>query len=199
MRAFATTADTTLVNAVWPARGSRFGVVVRSVILAVVGSLLLAISAKINVPMWPVPMTMQTFVVAVIGMAYGWRLGGATLLLYLAEGAMGLPVFATGSGLVYMSGPTGGYLVGFLVAAVFLGWTAERGWDRTVLHTAAAMTIGTALIFILGVGWLAVFLGNLDKALASGLYPFIAGGIVKIALATLLMPLCWTLLSRFGR
>ena len=104
-----------------------------------------------------------------------------------------------GLGLAYMAGPTGGYLVGFLVAAVFMGWAAERGWDRTLLHTAVAMTIGTVLMFLFGVGWLAVFLGNLDKALAGGLYPFIAGGIVKIALATVLMPFCWKLLGRFGR
>lgn len=83
--------------------------------------------------------------------------------------------------------------------AVFLGWMAERGWDRTLLHTAAAMTVGTLLMFLFGVGWLAVFLGDLDRALNSGLYPFIAGGVVKIALATLLMPFCWTLLRHFER
>ncbi len=198
MRAMIATADTTLANAVWPAQGSRLGIL-RPAILAIVGSILLAVSAKINVPMWPVPMTMQTFAVTVIGMAYGWRLGGATLLLYLAEGAVGLPVFATGSGLVYMTGPTGGYLVGFLIAALFLGWTAERGWDRTPVHTAVAMILGTALIFLFGVGWLAVFLGNLDKAMASGFYPFVVGGFVKVALATLLMPSCWMLLRRFER
>ena len=198
MRIHAATADITLIEAVWPAQGSRLGIL-RPALLAVVGSILLAVSAKINVPMWPVPMTMQTFAVAVVGMAYGWRLGGATLLVYLVEGAVGLPVFATGSGLAYMAGPTGGYLVGFLVAATFLGWMAERGWDRTLMHTAAAMTVGTLLMFLFGVGWLAVFLGDLERALNSGLYPFIAGGVVKIALATLLMPFCWTLLRHFER
>jgi biotin transport system substrate-specific component len=191
-------AVTTLVDAAWPKAAGRLGLL-RPAILAVVGSLLIAVSAKVNVPMWPVPMTLQTFAVAVVGMAYGWRLAGATLLLYLVEGAVGLPVFATGSGPAYMVGPTGGYLLGFLVAAVFLGWAAERGWDRTLVHTAAAMTAGTVVMFLFGIAWLAVFLGDLDKALVGGLYPFIAGGVVKIALAALLMPFCWTLLGRFGR
>jgi biotin transport system substrate-specific component len=97
-------------------------------VLAVIGSILLTISAKIQVPFWPVPMTMQTLVVLVLGVAYGWRLAGATVLLYLAQGALSLPVFAGGGGLAYMSGPTGGYLVGFLLAAVAVGWLAERGW-----------------------------------------------------------------------
>ena len=105
---------------------------VRGIVLAVIGSILLTISAKIQVPFWPVPMTMQTFVVLVLGVAYGWRLAGATVLLYLAQGALSLPVFAAGGGLAYMSGPTGGYLVGFLLAAVAVGWLAERSWARSV-------------------------------------------------------------------
>ncbi|MDH5749223.1 MAG: biotin transporter BioY, partial [Rhodospirillales bacterium] len=118
-----TTTQPTLIAALWPAR-KRLGVY-RQGALAVAGSLLLILSAKISIPFWPVPMTMQTFAVLVIGMAYGPRLGLATVLLYLAEGAFGMPVFAgtpeKGIGLAYMMGPTGGYLVGFAVSAFLVG------------------------------------------------------------------------------
>jgi biotin transport system substrate-specific component len=140
-------------------------------------------------------MTMQTFAVLVVAMSFGLRLGGATLLLYLAEGAIGLPVFASGSGLAYMAGPTGGYLAGFFLAAILVGWLAEKGWDRSVVFTLAAMALGTALIFLPGVTWLAIFLGDLDKAVASGLTPFLVGAAVKIALAAALLPFAWRLLA----
>jgi biotin transport system substrate-specific component len=164
-------------------------------VLAIAGSALMAVSAKIQVPMWPVPMTMQTFAVLVIAMSFGFRLGAATLLLYLAEGAVGLPVFASGAGLVYLAGPTGGYLVGFFVAAALVGWLAEKGWDRTVLLTLVAMALGTAVIFGLGVSWLAIFLGDAGKAIASGLTPFLVGAAVKIVLAAAVLPVAWRLLS----
>ena len=133
----------TLINAIWP---RETGGLLRLALLAIAGSALMAVSAKIQVPMWPVPMTMQTFAVLVIGMAYGARLAGATLLLYLAEGAVGFPVFASGGGIAYMAGPTGGYLVGFLIAAVMVGWLAERGWDRNVVLTFLANLGGTVII-----------------------------------------------------
>lgn len=185
----------TLVNVVWPdpITAPATTRVLRAVVLAVLGSLLVAVSAKIQVPMWPVPMTMQTFAVLVIGMSFGLRLGSATLLLYLAEGAAGLPVFASGGGLAYLAGPTGGYLVGFLIAAAWVGWLAEKGWDRNVVLTLIAMALGTAVIFGLGVTWLAVFLGDVDKAVASGLTPFLIGAAVKIALAAALLPVAWRL------
>ena len=162
--------------------------------LAVLGTIAITISAKINVPMWPVPMTMQTFVILVIGFAYGSRLGGATVMLYLAEGAAGLPVFAGGGGLAYMAGPTGGYLVGFVLAAIVVGALAERGWSRNWLMTIIAMTIGTAFIFVFGVAWLANLIG-FEKAIAGGLTPFLVGAAVKIGLAAAVMPLAWTLVD----
>jgi biotin transport system substrate-specific component len=123
-----TDGNQTLHNAIWRASAEfRF---LRLVLLAVLGALLLTVAAYIKVPFWPVPLTMQTFVVLVVGAAYGARLGAATVTLYLAEGAAGLPVFAGGGGLAYMAGPTGGYLVGFLAAAAVIGWLAERGFDR---------------------------------------------------------------------
>ena len=188
-----------LVDAVWPHRETGTANALRLALLAIAGSILMAVSAKIQVPMWPVPMTMQTFAVLVIAMSFGMRLAGATLLLYLAEGAVGLPVFATGSGLAYMAGPTGGYLVGFFVAAVLVGWLAGRGWDRSVALTLVAMALGTLVIFGLGVTWLGVFLGDADKAIANGLTPFLVGAAVKIVLAAAVLPLAWKLAAGLRR
>jgi biotin transport system substrate-specific component len=183
----------TLADALWsPAAGSN---AVRAIVLAVIGSILLTISAKIQVPFWPVPMTMQTFVVLVLGVAYGSRLGGATVLLYLVQGALGLPVFAGGGGFAYMAGPTGGYLVGFLLAAVAVGWLAERGWARSVPSTLAAMLVGTAIVFACGIAWLSKLIG-LPQAISDGLVPFLLSEAVKIALATVLVPFAWRLLQR---
>lgn len=184
-----------LIDAIWSRRDSGAANMARLVVLAIAGSALMAIAAKIQVPMWPVPMTMQTFAVLVIAMSYGLRLGGATLLLYLAEGAAGLPVFASGGGLAYFGGPTAGYLAGFLVAAILVGWLAQKGWDRDVVRTLIAMALGTVVIFVLGVAWLAIFLGDADKAIASGLTPFLLGAAVKIALAAAVLPIAWRLLS----
>src|SRR5690349_9490265 len=140
-------------------------------LLAVLGSAALALSAKIQIPFWPVPMTMQTLVVLMLGMAYGSRLALGTLLLYLAEGAVGLPVFAgANAGLAYMIGPTGGYLIGFLFAAVLIGCLAERGWDRSPLKALAAMALGHAVVFLPGVAWLSLLFG-FDKAVTLGLIP----------------------------
>ena len=164
------------------------------IVLAIAGSALLAVSAKVQIPFWPVPMTMQTFVVLVIGMAYGARLGAATLGLYLAEGAVGLPVFATGSGLGYLIGPTGGYLAGFVLAANVIGLLASRGWDRSMTKTLAAMVAGTLLIFIPGILWLSTFIG-IEKAVAAALTPFLLSEGLKILLAVLIMPLIWKRLS----
>jgi biotin transport system substrate-specific component len=183
----------TLINALWP---RETGGILRLAALAVAGSVLLALSARAQVPMWPVPMTMQTFAVLVIAMAYGARLAGATVLLYLAEGLVGLPVFASGAGPAYMVGPTGGYLLGFLVAAVLVGWLAERGWDRSIVATFAANLAGTTIIFALGVGWLSTIVGGLEKALELGFTPFMVGALVKIALAAALLPLLWRTVPR---
>lgn len=169
--------------------------IIRNVLLAVAGTIALWISAKIQVPFYPVPMTMQTFVVLVIGMAFGWRLGAATVALYLAEGAMGFPVFAgtpeKGIGLSYMVGPTGGYLIGFVVAAAIVGWLAQRKWDRNVFTTLAAMILGTAVIFLFGIAWLGTVIGWEKPVLQYGLYPFLPGAAFKISLAAAVLPLLW--------
>jgi len=189
--------QSTLITALWPAgTRTRF---LRLVLLAVAGSLLLTLSAKIQVPFWPVPMTMQTFAVLVIAMAFGPRLGAATVGLYLLEGAFGLPVFAgtpvKGIGLAYMAGPTGGYLVGMLAAAVLVGTLARRGWDRSIVGTLSAAFLGAVAIFVPGLLWLGVLIG-FDKALMAGLVPFLPAEGLKIVLAALLLPACWSVIRR---
>lgn len=188
---------TSLIDACWPAdRLSGVPALARYAVLALAGSLLLAASAKVQVPMWPVPMTMQTFAVLVIGMSFGMRLGAATVALYLVQGAAGLPVFASGMGLAYLAGPTGGYLLGFLVAAGLVGWLAQHGWDRSPVLTFAANVLGTAVIFGLGVSWLSVFLGDVQAAFANGVLPFLFGALVKCLLATAVLPAAWKLADR---
>src|SRR5690606_15992651 len=140
---------------------------------------LLALAARITVPFWPVPMTLQVLAVFLVGAAYGRNLAVATLLLYLAQGAVGLPVFATGSGLAYLAGPTGGYLVGFVFAAGIAGWAADRGYDGSPLKLFGAMLVGELVILGLGAAWLAVLLGA-DKAIAYGVGPFIVTDLVKV-------------------
>ena len=192
----------TLVEMAWPSSTAlnAIGNALRVTILTVTGSLLIWLAAKIQIPFYPVPMTMSTFAVLAIGMAYGWRLGTATILLYLAEGAMGLPVFAgspeKGIGLAYMLGGTGGYLVGYVFAAAAVGMLAERGWDKNVLTTGLAMLIGNALIYVPGLLWLGTLFGWDKPIIEWGLAPFVLGDLAKLALAAALMPLTWKLLGR---
>jgi len=195
----ASPARPTLAAVLWPQ--PSLSPVLRAVALAVLGSVLLTVSAKVQIPFYPVPMTMQPLVVVLLGAAYGSRLGAATVLLYLAQGAAGLPVFAgtpeKGLGLAYMAGPTGGYLAGFVLAAFLVGRLAERGWDRAPVTAFAAMSAGLAAIYLPGVAWLATLIGA-DKALAFGLYPFLWGDLLKVALGTALLPAAWALTGRRG-
>ncbi|WP_419903990.1 biotin transporter BioY [Kiloniella sp.] len=169
-------------------------------LMVVVGSLALWASAKIQIPFHPVPMTMQTTVVFAIGMAFGWRLGGLTILLYLFEGAMGLPVFSgtpeKGIGLAYIMGPTGGYLLGFFVSAVVVGWLAEKGWDRNYFSTAVAMVIGNIVIYSFGLAWLGSIVGWDKPVLAWGMTPFLLGDVIKLVLASLMLPLIWKFIGK---
>ena len=166
-----------------PAAQFAQGSLARRVAAIIAGSLFLAAMAQITVPMFPVPMTMQTFAVLLIGAFCGWRLAGETLLAYIAEAAVGLPVLAGGAaGLAKLVGPTGGYILGFLLAAAVVGWLAERGWHRTLLGLAASMLIGAVLVYLPGVPWLAAFIG-MEKTIAYGVMPFLIGDAVKAALA----------------
>jgi len=167
------------------------------VVLLVLFSAFVALTAQVEIPLWPVPLTLQTLGVLFTGAVLGSRRGTLALLLYLTEGTLGLPVFAGGaSGVGYMLGPTGGYLVGFVVAAGVVGWLAQRGWDRRLVWAAVAMVIGNVIIYVCGVAWLAVFLGDLWGALVKGMLLFVVGDLIKIAVAALTLPGGWKLARR---
>jgi len=166
-------------------QGNRLWLALASVITA---NVLLVLSAKIQVPFWPVPMTMQTLVVVALGLGLGLRLGTAALVLYLFEGAIGLPVFAgtpeRGIGLVYMAGPTGGYLAGFVACTIVIGWLAERGVLRNWPALVAAVLGGHALILACGALWLGTVAGW-QVAWTAGTVPFLFGTLIKSALGVL--------------
>ncbi|PIE13190.1 MAG: biotin transporter BioY [Rhodobacterales bacterium] len=172
----------------------------KQAILVVAGIALLAIAAKIKVPMWPVPITMGTFAVLTIGAAYGARLGLVTILGYMIVGALGFDVFAGSSaekfGLTYMMGGTGGYLVGYVLATLTLGVLAQRGWDRSVAWMALAMLIGNVLIYVPGLAWLGQLYGWDKPILQWGLTPFLVGDAIKLVLAALILPAAWKLVGR---
>lgn len=175
----------TLVERLWPVR-SGLGQV-RAGALIVGGAWLIALSAKAQVPFYPVPMTLQTLVVLVIGAVYGARLATATLAVYLAEGFAGLPVFAgPAAGPAYIMGPTGGFLLGFLVAAALVGHLASRGGDRSTTRLVAVMALGHLAIFVFGYAWLATAIGA-GKAWSLGVAPFYVATLLKTLLAATLV------------
>lgn len=170
---------------------------IRSLLLIAAGSLLLAGLAQIEIllPFTPVPITGQTFGVLIVGAALGSRRGAASILLYISEGAMGLPFFAGGtSGLGVLTGATAGYLAGFIVAAYTIGLLAERGLDRSIGTSLLPFVAGTLVIYIFGAAWLAVMLNSVSKALALGVVPFLIGDAIKLVLASLALPAAWRLI-----
>ena len=170
---------------------------VRYALLALAGSALITLCTQISLPLFPVPMTLQTFAVFLIGLTYGWRLGGITVALYLLEGALGLPVFSGGKGgMIVFMGPTAGYLVGFLLAATACGWFAERGFDRSYFKLLVALLVGNVLLYAPGLLWLGALIGWDKPVLEYGLYPFIGGDLLKIVMAVLLLPTAWKIVNR---
>lgn len=170
-----------IVERIWPTTSGSARL--RFAMLALLGSLLLTASAKIQVPFWPVKMSMQSFVVLALAAAYGARLGAATVTTYVVLGTVGLPIFQSGGGITYLGGPTTGYLVGFVVAAFVVGRLSEAGLMRRVSSAIAAFVIGNAIIMIAGVAWLTTLIGA-EKALYSGLLIFLPAEALKISLAT---------------
>ena len=163
---------------------------------SIIGSFLLAISSKVQIPLTPVPVTLQTLVLLVMSMFLGWRGAVGATSLYLFQGAIGLPVFAHGGGIIILFGPTGGYLFGFLIASLVVGYLAEKGWDKSVVLTFTSMTIGTLIIYLFGVIWLS-YLKDLNTALVFGLLPFITPDILKICLGTCLVSAGWEISEKF--
>lgn len=171
--------------------------VLRSVLQVTLGVAFIALLAQVRFHIGPVPITGQTLGVLLVGASYGATLGGATLLSYLLVGALGLPLFTGGaSGWAYMQGSTGGYLLGFALAAVVVGALADRGWDKRVGLTALAMLIGNVLIYLPGLLWLNRLAPDWTTTLQWGLTPFIVGDLVKLILAAGLLPLAWRLLKK---
>lgn len=165
------------------------------------GTALTAVMAQLAVPLWPVPVTGQTLAVLLVGSALGARRGTLSMMLYWAVGVLGLPVFSDGGhGLGAALGPSGGYILGFIVSAYAVGKLAERGGDRTFLTGVLSFCAGTVITFSVGMVWLAMSLGaGLQQTLEWGLYPFILGGIVKALLAAAAMPLAWRVALRLRR
>jgi biotin transport system substrate-specific component len=190
--------------------GSRASRTAQEVLLVLAGTAVLAIAAKIKVPFYPVPMTLQTLAIMAIAATFGLRLGATTVLAYLAEGALGLPVFTNTppavAGPADFMGPTGGFLAGFVLLAVIVGYAADRGWGRSIAKLVAALIVGEVVMMALGFAWLAGFAqlssGSVGRgaaqAWAGGVAPFILGDLLKLALVALAVPATWTLVKRQG-
>lgn len=163
-------------------------------LLALGGAVALGLASQWEIPLYPVPISAQSLFVLLIGAGYGARLGGISMVLYLAMGAVGLPMFAGGaSGAAHLAGPTAGYLFGFAVAAIVVGWLSQRGWDRTVQHAVVSFSLGTLIIIGMGVAGLMIGMGmDLPAAFAAGVAPFWQGFLIKVGMASLLLPLIWS-------
>ena len=188
------TANITLANRLWPTASMNW---TRNIVLAVLGSLLVAMAAQISIPMFPVPMTLQTLAVLGVGAAYGARLGAASLALYAIEGLVGLPFFAGGQAGLFKEGviiSSGGYIIGFILAAALVGWLAEKGWASSPVKLALAAILGGVVLYVPGLTWLAVWAAQVkgldamtavSSAIAWGLTPFVLGDLIKAVVAGL--------------
>ncbi len=183
-----------LIDRIWAAGQARL---LRNIVLAVAGAGLLTLSAKINVPFTPVPMTLQSLAVLLIGAAYGWRLGAATVLLYLGQGLMGMPVFATTppaiANYLYFLGPTGGFLFGFVASAAIVGFAVEKGAARSPVLLAGAMLLAQCVLYVMGSAWLAYFAQLSTGATGTGVarawvvaQNYLLGDVLKTAIAAAL-------------
>lgn len=183
----------TLTQALFPTE-SRL----RQLMLVLAGTVFIAVAAQISIPMFPVPMTLQTLAILIVGLTFGSRLGLATLLVYLGEGAMGLPVFANGQGtLAYMMGPTGGFLIGFVAMAWLAGLAVEKGLARGFVGTAFATLAISLLLYVPGLIWPAAMMGKtVDVLWLHWMSPFLIGDAVKAVIAALVVAGGWAMMSR---
>ena len=187
-----------------PLHGSN--AMVRNALLVVFGSILLAISSKIQIPLWPVSVTAQSLVLMVMGATFGWRLAGATVVLYWLQGIVGLPVFSTGGGALYFFGasPSAGFLWGFLPAAMFIGAASQWGMARNPIMLAGAMLIAHVIMYVPGLAWGNTFVGNVSW-MAEGqlfekfMYPFMVGDLTKIVIAVIVVPVAYKAVETFRK
>jgi len=193
----------TLLGATQPR--TREGRVLVSLGIALLGTVLLTISAKIQVPTWPVPVTLQTFAVALLAAAFGARIGVATVALYILEGISGLPVFASGGGPAYILGPTGGFIIGWLIMAYVIGRAADTGASSSAVRLFGAMLVGDAICLALGFIWLAAMAGSagwidqtniLSSAFEKAVQPFLVWDALKLALAAITVAGTWQAVKR---
>jgi biotin transport system substrate-specific component len=203
----ATTFETsnTLLGTVWPK--GRAAQIAATIAIAFLGSVLLTIAAKTSVPTWPVPVSLQSMAVAIIAAAVGFRMAVATVSLYLVQGLAGIPVFAGAfAGIPYVLGPTGGFLIGFLVMAAIIGFLADRGATRNVFASFASMLLGASVLFVFGFVWLMSMSGNagwidqsdvVGSAFRGAVQPFIVWDILKMAFAAMTVAGGWAIVRRF--
>lgn len=196
----------TIIDRVVPHSESRANAAVRNALLVLAGTIFVALLAQISIPWYPVPFTGQTLAVLLVGGVLGaWR-GAASLLLYAIIGALGAPIFTDqAGGWDIITGATGGYIIGFILAAAVVGWLAERGADRRVVPMILTLILGNVLIYAIGVPWLATWTPpgataqfGWDQAYLYGVDPFVFGDAIKLAFAALLLPAGWALLQRTG-
>jgi biotin transport system substrate-specific component len=178
--------------------GESLSVRARHLVLVIAGALVVAVTAQVYIPTVPVPFTGQTFGVLVVGGALGFRRAAASLALYVALGAIGLPIYSEGrGGLDVLTGVTGGYIIGFIVAAALVGKLAELGWDRHIGGSLGAMLLGSAVIYAFGVPWLAAVTGmSASEAVAAGMTPFLVWDAIKLVAAAGIFPIAWWIVAR---
>ncbi len=169
----------------------------RKGVMVLAGAMLITLGARLSVPMWPVPMSLQTLAVLMVGFGLGARLGAASVMTYLAMGAMGLPVFVAGAGVPMLLGPTAGFLFGFVAMAWAAGLAAERGLARGVLRTGLVAVALSAALYVPGVLWLVVITPlDILGAINVGMLPFVMGDVIKAAMAALMVTGAWAALKR---
>lgn len=187
--------SSTISAKIWPQTQSN--TMLRNIGLAVLGSAIVAIAAQVNIPLPVVPLTLQTLAVLSIGAAYGARLGAATMALYAVEGAAGLPVFAQmKAGFAVIAGPTGGYIIGFILAAALVGYLAEKGWSNSFVKMIAASLLGAAVLYVPGLVWLHQFANGWAQTFEWGITPFIFGDILKALIAGVGFKAAWSSINK---
>jgi len=188
------TKNSTLIDILIPRIENKILILAKDIVLVLSFTTLTGICAKLKIEIGPIPITMQTFAVLLSGAILGSIRGATSQFVYLIFGLAGIPWFSREDGLSYLFSPTFGYLLGFIFASFFVGFLCERGFDRKIEKSILAMVIGNIVLYLPGLVWLARFV-SFERVLAVGFYPFILGDLLKIFLASSLLPFCWKVLK----